>query len=44
MLLPLIKYDLLTKDKLVQLASQQELIQGMEKIVIDALCSKLQGN
>ena len=44
LLMPLIKVDLLTKEKLVELStSHGNLIKGMENKIIDALCSKLQG-
>ena len=44
LLMPLIKVDLLTKERLVELSTYHgNLIKGMEHKIIDALCTKLQG-
>ena len=41
-LMPLIRLDLLSKDRLIELSTKwPDLIYGMEKKVIEALCAKL---
>ena len=41
--MPMIRLDLLSKDRLIELASTKpEFIKGFEHLVIDALCAKLQ--
>ena len=41
-LMPMIRLDLLTKERLIELAqSKPDFIRGFEHIVIDALCAKL---
>ena len=40
--MPLIKVDLLTRERLVELSTQHpRLIKGMEDLIITALCQRL---
>ena len=42
LLMPLIKVDLLTRERLVELSTQHpQLIKGMEDLIITALCQRL---